>query len=77
MTMFRKQSLPAGRQGFVNFLVLLILALAGLKYFFNWSVLDALETPSGQNTVTYMKEVSVVAWGYAKFLFATLIAKIK
>lgn len=45
-------------------IILAILALALLKYFLNWSIFDAIESPQGQDTISYMRNVINVIWSY-------------
>ncbi len=53
-----------GNRGFVSYLILIIIALALLKYFFEWSLLDAIESERGRNTVLYIRQVLDLAWSY-------------
>ena len=50
-------SKPNKKRGFVKIIVILVIALAGLKYFFDWSIFDALNSEQGRATVSYTKEV--------------------
>ncbi len=59
-------------RGFVRSLILIIIALAFLKYFFNWSIFDALESEQGRATVNYLREVLNISWFYIKNFFIKL-----
>jgi hypothetical protein len=50
--------------GFISWLILLIIALALLKYFFNWSIFDAAASEQGRNTIRYMRDVFNLVWTY-------------
>ena len=52
--------------GFISWLILLVIALALLKYFLNWSIFDAIESERGRETVSYIREVLDVVWSYAR-----------
>lgn len=45
-------------------IILIIIALALLKYFLNWSVFDAAASPQGQQTVSYTHQVIYTVWHY-------------
>ena len=51
-------------RGFISLIIVIILALGALKYFFNWSIFDALESEEGQGTVSYIRDVLNTAWKY-------------
>ena len=53
-------------KGFISWLILLVIALALLKYFLNWSIFDAIESERGRETVSYIREVLDVVWSYAR-----------
>ena len=53
-------------KGFISGLILIIIALALLRYFFNWSIFDAANSEQGKNTINYIKEVLGVVWSYIK-----------
>lgn len=53
-------------KGFISWLIIIVIALAALKYFFNWSIIDAANSEQGKNTINYIKDVLSVAWSYAK-----------
>ena len=53
-------------RGFISWLILLVIALALLKYFLNWSIFDAIESERGRETVSYIREVLDVVWSYAR-----------
>jgi hypothetical protein len=52
------------KRGFIGMIILIILGLAALKYFFDWSIFDAAETEEGRGTVTYIREVLNAVWRY-------------
>ena len=45
-------------------LVLIIAALALLKYFFNWSIFDAAASEQGRTTISYIRDVLNTIWSY-------------
>lgn len=53
-------------KGFIGWLVLIIIALALLNYFFNWSIFEALSSERGMDTLNYIKEIFATAWSYLK-----------
>lgn len=53
-----------GQKGFVTTLLLIVLALAALKYFLNWSIFDAAASEQGQGTIRYIRDVLNTVWGY-------------
>ena len=53
-------------RGFIGGLILIIIALALLNYFFNWSIFDAANSEQGRNTINYIKDVLSVVWSYIK-----------
>jgi hypothetical protein len=52
--------------GFIGLLLLIIIALALLRYFLNWSIFDAAHSDQGVSTINYIKEVIGVMWSYLK-----------
>lgn len=50
--------------GFIELIVIIILALAALKYFLNWDIFDAAATEEGQNTVGYIRNIINTVWSY-------------
>ncbi len=56
------------QKGFISWLILIIIALALLKYFFDWSIFDAVASEQGRNTINYIREVLNVVWSYVKSL---------
>ena len=54
------------QRGFVGWIVLIIIALALLKYFFNWSIFDVANSEQGRNTIDYLKEVWSFVWSYLR-----------
>ena len=53
-----------GNRGFVGKIVLIIVALALLKYFFNWSIFDAADSEQGKGTIEYIRQVLNTIWAY-------------
>ncbi|MEK7461696.1 MAG: hypothetical protein AAB586_01355 [Patescibacteria group bacterium] len=53
-------------KGFVSWLILIIIALALLKYFLNWSIIDVANSEQGKNTINYVKDVLNIVWFYIK-----------
>ncbi|MES2214379.1 MAG: hypothetical protein V4465_03280 [Patescibacteria group bacterium] len=51
-------------RGFIGTIILVIIALALLKYFLNWSVFDAAASPQGKETVSYTHQVISTVWHY-------------
>jgi len=51
-------------RGFISWLILIIVALALLKYFFNWSIFDAAATEQGRGTISYIRDILNLAWSY-------------
>ncbi|PIQ66621.1 MAG: hypothetical protein COV96_00535 [Candidatus Zambryskibacteria bacterium CG11_big_fil_rev_8_21_14_0_20_42_18] len=52
------------QKGFISWIILFIIALALLKYFFNWSIFDAAATEEGKSTITYIRDVLNFLWSY-------------
>ncbi len=55
---------PKEQKGFITTLLLIIIALAALKYFFNWSIFDAAASEEGQGTISYIRDVLNTIWSY-------------
>ncbi len=51
-----------GSQGFIGTIVLIVLALAGLKFFFNFNVLDFFRSPGFVSVISYIKEFFEIIW---------------
>ena len=51
-------------RGFIRTILLLIIALAALKYVFGWSIFDAIESESGKETVAYIRQILDLLWSY-------------
>ena len=51
-------------RGFIGWLILIIVALALLKYFYNWSIFDAAATEDGKETIAYIKNIIDTVWSY-------------
>jgi len=52
--------------GFISWLILIIVALALLKYFFNWSIFDAAASEQGRGTINYIRDVLNTTWSYIR-----------
>ncbi len=50
--------------GFIGILILIIIALALLKYFFNWSIFDAAASEEGRGTIGYIRDIFNTVWSY-------------
>ena len=44
-------------RGFIRTILVIVIALAILYYFFDWSILDAKSSPRGEATVDYLANV--------------------
>lgn len=44
-------------RGFIQTIIIVIIALAALKYFWDWSIFEAAETEEGQGTIAYIKQI--------------------
>ncbi len=53
-----------GDKGFIGLIVLIILALAALKYFLNWDIFDAASSDQGQSTIGYIRNIINTIWYY-------------
>ncbi|MEK9172005.1 MAG: hypothetical protein AAB782_02110 [Patescibacteria group bacterium] len=53
-------------KGFISWLILIIIALALLKYFFDWSIFDAAASEKGRETINYIREVLNTVWSYIR-----------
>jgi len=53
-------------RGFISWVVLIIVALALAKYFFDWSIFDALSSEQGRETTEYLKDVISTVWSHIK-----------
>ena len=53
--------------GFISWLILIIIALALLKYFFNWSIFDAVASEQGRDTISYIRQLFDTIWDYIAF----------
>lgn len=51
-------------RGFITTLLLIIIGLALLKYFFNWSIFDAAASEEGRGTISYIRDVLNTVWRY-------------
>lgn len=55
-----------GNKGFIGYLILIIIALAFLKYFFNWSIFDVVASEEGRSTINYIREILNTVWSYVR-----------
>lgn len=58
-------------QGFIQLVIVIIIALVAAKYFFDWSIFEAAGTAEGQGAMAYLKDILVwikdqllALWGY-------------
>ncbi len=51
-------------EGFITILLIIIVGLALLKYFFNWSIFDAAASEEGRGTISYIRDVLNTVWTY-------------
>ncbi len=49
----------AGERGFIEIILVVILALAALKYFFDFSIFEFLGSEEGKGLVYYIKEILI------------------
>jgi len=54
------------KRGFISTILLIIVALALLKYFFDFSIFDAATSEQGRATVAYIREVLGTVWFYIR-----------
>lgn len=52
--------------GFIGLLILIIIALAFLYYFFDWSIFDVAASEKGIKTINYIKDILNFVWSYVK-----------
>lgn len=50
--------------GFINIIILVLVALIALKFFLNWDVFDAAETEQGKSTILYIRDIFNLVWSY-------------
>ena len=68
--------MPNKQSGLIGIIILIIIALAFLKYFFNWSIFEALSTPKGKETAEYIHHVVEVLWSYLSVPFMFIWEKL-
>ena len=51
-------------RGFIKTILIIVIALAALKYFLNWSVFDAMESEKGKETLEYVRNIINTLWSY-------------
>ena len=49
-------------QGFISAIIALVIALALLKYFFNWNVIDFIKSPDVMEVWDYIKRFVLLIW---------------
>ncbi len=54
------KELSSHNRGFIEIILLVVIALAALKYFFDFSIFEFFGSPEGQGTLYYIKEL--LAW---------------
>jgi len=59
-------------RGFISKVIVIIIALASLYYFFDWSIFDALKSEKGMATVEYIRDILNTSWAYIKSLAVKL-----
>lgn len=52
------------KRGFIKIIILAIISLALVKYFFNWSLFEAIDSERGQATVDYIHKLVDAIWAY-------------
>jgi len=52
------------QKGFIGWAILIIISLALLKYYLDWSIFDALSSEQGRVTAEYIKKVVSISWHY-------------
>lgn len=57
------------QRGFIEVLLIIILALALLKYFLDWSIFDILDSEKGKATVEYIRDILTSIWNFIRGLF--------
>ena len=55
--------------GFIGIIILIIIGLAALKYFFDWSIFDVLNSEKGRETLTYLRNFLKFVWDFIKSIF--------
>jgi len=55
-------------RGFIKTILIIVIALAFLKYFFDWSIFDLAESERGRATLAYIKDVIASIWSYFRSL---------
>jgi hypothetical protein len=53
------QQVKVGERGFIEIILLVILGLAALKYFFDFSIFEFLGSEEGKGVIYYIKEILV------------------
>ena len=53
-----------GERGIIGTFFLIIMGLALLKYFFDWSIFDAAASAEGKGTIDYIRQVLNFVWFY-------------
>ncbi|NCN08060.1 hypothetical protein GW944_00625 [Candidatus Parcubacteria bacterium] len=64
------------QKGFIGWAILIIIALALLKYYLDWSIFDILSSEEGRATAEYIKKVISISWSYLQVPIAFIWDKI-
>jgi hypothetical protein len=51
-------------RGFIGWLILIVVALALLKYYYDFSIIDAAASEQGQGTISYISNLFSIVWSY-------------
>ncbi len=51
-------------QGFITWIIIIVIALALAKYFFDFNIFSAANSPKGVETTNYVKQVLDTIWFY-------------
>lgn len=51
-------------RGFIMLIVVVLVALAALKYFLNWDIFDAAASEQGRSTISYLRDIVNTVWAY-------------
>lgn len=52
------------KKGFISTLLMILVGLALLKYFFDWSIFDAAASEQGRGTISYIRDILNTTWAY-------------
>ena len=51
-------------KGIIGLIILVIIGLILLKYFYDWSIFEAADSPQGQQTIGYTQTLFNTIWSY-------------